>query len=146
MPEENEVSKPRKFLSSALKTVKGENTKALIESFTAEMTLVAEGVCEDQARLRSQMDALSAEADRNRQQAAGGLEALENSLRELQRDTDQKLDSLVSRVSALERSVKKETKREKKRWFSGNLVAQLTLLAAIVCGAWVIVTLVNKLF
>ncbi len=146
MSEEKELSRPRKLISNALKTVKGENTKELIEQFTAEMTLVAEGVCDDQARLRSQMDALSAEVDRNRQQASGSSEALENSFREMQRDTDQKLDSLVNRVSILERSLKKETKHVRRRLFSGSVLSQLTLLAAIVCGAWVLVTLVNKFF
>lgn len=145
MSEEKELSKPRKFLSNALKTVKGENTKELIEQFTAEMTLVAEGVCDDQARLRSQVDALSAEVDRNRQQASGGVEALETSLREMQRDTDQKLDSLISRVNALEHSLKKESKHGKRRWFSGNTLSQLTLLAAIICGALVLYKLLDKL-
>ena len=46
-------TKPKpKLWDGALKMVKGENTTQLIEQFTAEMTLVAEGLCEDQNKLR----------------------------------------------------------------------------------------------
>ena len=55
MEEENAiVSKPKKIWNDALKAVKGENTNQLIEQFTAEMTLVAEGLCEDQNKLRGE--------------------------------------------------------------------------------------------
>ena len=51
MEEEKTLAeKPQKkptLWDGALKMVKGENTNQLIEQFTAEMTLVAEGLCED---------------------------------------------------------------------------------------------------
>ena len=44
MEEEKTLTeKPKKLWDGALKMVKGENTHQLIEQFTAEMTLVAEG-------------------------------------------------------------------------------------------------------
>ena len=48
MTEEKTLTeKPKKTLwDGALKMVKGENTNQLIEQFTAEMNLVAEGLCE----------------------------------------------------------------------------------------------------
>ena len=42
MSEEKTVSKPRQLWDSAVKAVKGGGTEQLIETFTAEMTLVAE--------------------------------------------------------------------------------------------------------
>ena len=52
MSEEKTVSKPRQLWDSAVKAVKGGGTEQLIETFTAERTLVAEGLCEDQTNLR----------------------------------------------------------------------------------------------
>ena len=48
MAEENTLTEKTKkptLWDGALKRVKGENTNQLIENFTAEMTLVAEGLC-----------------------------------------------------------------------------------------------------
>ena len=50
------MAKPKKIWNDALKMVKGEDSTQLIESFTAEMTLVAEGLCEDQNRLRGEVN------------------------------------------------------------------------------------------
>ena len=44
------TEKPKKLWDGALRMVKGENTASLIEQFTSEMTLVAEGLCEDQSK------------------------------------------------------------------------------------------------
>ena len=55
MSEEKTVSKPRQLWDSAVKAVKGGGTEQLIETFTAEMTLVAEGLCEDQNNLRREI-------------------------------------------------------------------------------------------
>ena len=59
------TEKPKKTLwDGALKMVKGENTNQLIEQFTAEMTLVAEGLCEDQTKLRREVDNMTTQEDR----------------------------------------------------------------------------------
>ena len=42
--ETNLMNAPKKLWDGALKMVKGENTAQLVEQFTAEMTLVAEGL------------------------------------------------------------------------------------------------------
>ena len=143
--EEKEVSKPRKIWNSALKTVKGDTTQTLVENFTAEMTLVAEGLCEDQAKLRAKVESLESGQDRNRQRFDSEVESLETSLREQQKEMDGKLDALTDRISAIERTLDK-TMKKKKGITGWGWLAQLTLLAAIVCGAWVLVTLMNKAF
>ena len=53
-----EQKKPRTLWESALKVVKGDSTEQLVEQFTAEMTLVAEGLYDDQARLKREVELL----------------------------------------------------------------------------------------
>ena len=145
--EEKDVSVPRKIWNSALKTVKGDSTQALVENFTAEMTLVAEGLCEDQAKLRSQVESLENGQDRDRQSLRAEIEALETAMREQQRDTDEKLRVLTDRADALERAVQKSNgKKGKKSLFGLGWLPQVIILAAIVCGSWVLVTLMQGLF
>lgn len=143
--EEKEVSKPKKLWNSALKTVKGDSTQTLVENFTAEMTLVAEGLCEDQAKLRAQVESLENGQDRSRQRFDSEVEALETSVREQQKEMDGRLGTLTDRIAAIERTLDKTVKKKKSITGWGWL-AQLTLLAGIVCGAWVLVTLLNKVF
>ncbi len=56
---------PGKAISSAVKTLKGGDLEDLIEQFSSEMTMILEGMSEDQehlaeenARLRRQLDAM----------------------------------------------------------------------------------------
>jgi hypothetical protein len=115
MSEEKNVSKPRQMWNQALKVVKGESTEQLVEDFTSEMTLVAEGLCEDQSRLRKAVDDLRDEQDHL---VSAGLkseqEALEATLRENQRDTDRRLDELTHRLAALETKQKSKPARKEK--------------------------------
>ena len=71
---------PQKLWNGALKLVKGENTAKLIEDFTAEMTLVAEGLCEDQTKLRREVDHLFTEEDRHIQKVESKIDLVENPL------------------------------------------------------------------
>ncbi|MBR6027596.1 MAG: hypothetical protein IKP40_00790 [Clostridia bacterium] len=135
------VSKPKQFWDSALRAVKGDSTQQAVEDFTAEMTLVAEGLCEDQARLRSAVENLSQDQDRQRQRAESELKALETALDEHQRDTDRRLDSLTRRLDAIENRQKSRKERSEKL----DLISRLTILAGIVCGSWVLVTLISAL-
>ena len=144
MSEEKQTSVPRKMWESALRTVKGDTTQNLVENFTEEMTLVAEGLCEDQAKLREKVDSLETQSDRERQRLHSEIEALDSSLREQQRESDERLNQLERRLSALEKHQDKKPVREKKKLLDGRL-GQAIVLAAIVCGALVIVTLINAL-
>ena len=60
---------------------------------------------------------------------------------EAQRDFDKRLDDFARRLSAMEAKLSAKPKR----WMPATLVGQITLLACIVCGAWVLVTLLNLL-
>ena len=135
---------PVKLWNQALKAVKGDNAGQLIEEFTAEMTLVAEGLVEDQARLRSAVEDLQRLRDRETQSFASEIEALENDLKEHQRETDRRLTELNRRIDALEK--KQDKKQEKGRGlFQAAWMDKLLILAGMVCGSWVLVSILNLL-
>lgn len=137
MSEEKNVSKPMQLWNSALRAVKGDSTAQLVEEFTAEMTLVAEGLCEDQARLRQSMEELHRQEDCTAQRMLSEVQALESSLRESQRDTDKRLEELQHRLSALEGKLNSRVHK------NTGLIRQLTILVSIVCGTWLLVTILN---
>ena len=147
MTEENtltEKTKKTTLWDGALKMVKGENTNQLIEQFTAEMTLVAEGLCEDQTKLRKEVDQMMNEEDARVQKLDGRISMLESSLDEERDAHDRDLTELRTRLAALEKKLPKETTKEKKR--AGSVIRDATWLVAIAAGAWVIVTIINKFF
>ena len=90
MSDENNsiIRGPKKFLDNALKAVKGENTAQLVEDFTSEMTLVAEGLCEDQNKLRGEVNQLLSEEDRRIQKMDSRITCAERSLEEQQQEND----------------------------------------------------------
>ena len=139
----NAAEKPKKLWDGALKMVRGDNTAQLIENFTAEMTLVAEGLCEDQATLRREVDRMITDEDRRIQALQTKLDAAESSLDEERRAHDQDMTELRNRLAALEKKANNQPAKEKGR--KGNIIRDLTLLVTIAAGAWVIVTLLNKL-
>ena len=137
MSEEKNVSKPMQLWSNALKAVKGDSTAQMVEEFTSEMTLVAEGLCEDQARLRQSVEELRREEDRSAQRLTSEVQALETAIRENQRDTDQRLDDMQRRLTVLENRANSRSKK------NDGIIRQLTMLASIICGTWLLVTILN---
>ena len=145
MEEEKTITeKPKKLWNGALKMVKGENTTQLIEQFTSEMTLVAEGLCEDQSKLRKEVDSMITEEYKQVQKLQTRIDQLETSLDEERRAHDRDLTELRTRLAALEKKLPKEAPKEKKK--AGNIIRDATWLVAIAAGAWVIVTIINKFF
>ena len=136
--------KPRKLWSGALKMVKGENSAKLIEEFTSEMTLVAEGLCEDQSMLRREVDKMITEEDRRIQALQTQVDAAETSLEEERRAHDRDVTELRNRLAVLEKQASHKPVKEKNR--RGNIIRDLTILVAIAAGAWIIVTIINKFF
>jgi hypothetical protein len=143
MAEEKTLTeKPKTSLwDGALKMVKGENTTQLIEQFTSEMTLVAEGLCEDQTKLRKEVDQMMNEEDARVQKLDGRISMLESSLDEERDAHDRDLTELRTRLAALEKKGQKAPVKEKKT----NIVRDLTVLVAIAAGAWIIVTILHMI-
>ena len=145
MAEQDLLSAPRKFLSNALHAVKGDSTQSLVENFTSEMTLVAEGLCEDQAKLRTQLDDLERREDSDRQRITDEAETLRADLETDIHDLSQKLGDITERIKKLESDAREiaHKQEKKKRFGMDGLLRSLIILAGIVCGSWVLVTILN---
>lgn len=145
MSEEKTLTeKPKKTLwDGALKMVKGENTNQLIEQFTAEMTLVAEGLCEDQTKLRREVDDMTTQEDRRIQKLESRIDLLETSLDEERKAHDKDVTELRNRLSTLEKQAAKAPTKEKRK--AGTIIRDLTWLVGIAAAAWVIVTVINAI-
>ena len=139
------TEKPKKttLWDGALKMVKGENTNQLIEQFTAEMTLVAEGLCEDQTKLRREVDDMITQEDRRIQKLESRIDLLETSLEEEKKAHDKDVTELRTRLAAVEKQAAKTPAKEKKR--AGGIIRDLTWLVGIAAAAWVIVTIINAI-
>ena len=139
------TEKPKKttLWDGALKMVKGENTNQLIEQFTAEMTLVAEGLCEDQTKLRREVDSMMTQEDQRIQKLESRIDLLETSPDEERKAHDRDLTELRGRLSALEKQASKAPQKEKKK--AGSIIRDLTWLVGIAAAAWVIVTIINAI-
>ena len=148
MEEEKTLAeKPQKkptLWDGALKMVKGENTNQLIEQFTAEMTLVAEGLCEDQTRLRREVDDMTTQEDRRIQKLESRIDLLETTLEQERKEHDRTVTELRNRLSPLEKQAAKAPVKEKKK--APGIIQGLTLMVSIAAAAWVIVTVINKFF
>ena len=134
---------PQKIWNGALKLVKGENTTKLIEDFTAEMTLVAEGLCEDQTKLRREVDRMITDEDRHIQKVESKVDLVEKTLDDEKNAFDQTITELRNRIASLEKKAGKEASRNKN---GRSIIRDLTWLVGIAAGAWVIVTIIQKFF
>ncbi len=145
MTEEKTIVKPNgakpSIWDQALRAVKGDTTTELIEQFTQEMTLVAEGLCEDQARLRKAVDGLIRQAEGQHDKSAKDYVELTKLIEEQGREQRQQMKDLTRRVEAIEQSAK--AKRGKPALFSGDAIGRITLLASIICGTVLIVTVLR---
>lgn len=141
MSENKPVSAPRRMLDNALRLVKGDHTTELMEQFTAEMTLVAEGLCEDQSKLRTETESLGRELDRRSQRLESVQQEQEAALRETQKELEGRLKVIEDRLDDVENQLKARQKPEKPS--RQRLLTQVTILVSIVCGSWVLVTILN---
>ena len=137
-----EKTKKPTLWDGALKMVKGENTNQLIEQFTAEMTLVAEGLCEDQTRLRREVDDMTTQEDRRIQKLESRIDLLESTLEQERKDHDKTVTELRNRLSPLEKQAAKSPAKKK----APGIIQGLTVMVGIAAAAWVIVTVLNVFF
>ncbi len=137
--QEETLTKQPNLITRTLRAVRGDDTQQLIEAFTSEMTLVAEGLCDDQTRLKKDVAAVRQEQEHLSQLMDSLNDAQDASLREAQRDMDKRTDELSRRVAALENEAKKKPEKKPR----DGLIRQLTVLVAIAAGAWVLVTILN---
>ncbi len=152
MSDENTLmAKPKKLWNDALRVVKGEDSTQLMEAFTSEMTLVAEGLCEDQNKLRGEVNQMMNEEDRRLQRQEARIEELETALEEQQKENDRIVTEMRNRLATLEKQQNNRTreeekaKREKKDRKDRYWIRDLTILIVVAAVAAIAVTLVIKL-
>lgn len=124
------VQKSMDFLDNAVSSLKGQDLNTLVEQYTAEVTLVLEGMHEDVSSQQQLLQELSAR-----------LTILEEGRREQEKETQQTLKDIKKQLEALQ----KKAENSKKKGTVTSVLMQLTWIAAILAGAWVVTTAL-KLF
>ena len=141
------MTKPKKIWNDALRMVKGEDSSQLMEAFTSEMTLVAEGLCEDQNALRGEVNQMINEEDRRLQRQEARIQELESTLEEQQRENDRIVTEMRNRLAALEKQQKEREResRSRKEKKGRSWTRDLTILIGVAAVATIAVTLVIRL-
>lgn len=127
----------KEFFSGALGTVKNRDLNQLVEEFTSEMTLVAEGLSDDQAKLHQTVNDVAAQQTIDREQIQEELKTLD----ERQTENTRQLEQLTKQLQQLQKAIA-DKKVKKVEGFTG-LLRQATWLVGIAAGAWIIVTLLQ---
>ena len=137
----NIMQSAKDFMNGVLSPLKGQDVGQLVESFTAEMTLVAEGLSEDQQKLSQETDRLSAQQTELEQHMLDGFHDADVTSDELRKE----IASLRTRLEKAEKQLEKREQKAKKGEGLIGILRQATWLVAIASGAWIIVTVINAL-
>ena len=128
----------RDFIENTFASLKGKDMNQAVEEFTSEMTLVVEGLSEDQNGLRRDVDSASAQ-----------LTLLEEKV--LRQDKDRRADmsnlqeelkQAKKRLDSLEKSLKEAEKKPQKMGL-GQILRQATWMVGILCVSWIVVTVLK---
>ena len=119
------LTKSRDFLQNAVDSISGKDLPKLVEEFTRDMVVIAEGLSADQDALRNTQKIQGEEQDE-----------LSRRLRE----QEKKLNDLQKKVDTL---IQRSEKRKKGETGLVFILRQATWLAAIVFGSWMVVTLIK---
>lgn len=119
------LAKSKDFLQTARESISGKDLPRLVEEFTQEMVVVAEGLYADQEALRKSLTLQGEEQDQ---------------LAAKQRDMEKQLSDISRKVDALKARADKRARQD-----SGlmRILKQITWISAILGGAWVITTLIR---
>lgn len=125
----NLISRSKGLIDSAVSGLKGRDMNALVDEFTQEMTVVAEGLSEDLIIARQELAQLSAA----------------QTISESERKKDM-LD-LQARIMDIEKRMdnfaKQKEKQDKKHGTLSSVLKQVTNIAAIIAGAWVLTAILK---
>ncbi len=131
------VQQAKTFMNGVLSPLKGKDIGQLVEDFTAEMTLVVEGLSEDQSKLAQEAQRISAQQTVIEQRVHDGFHDADVTEKELRKE----IDSLKNRLDKAEKRL-----NDKKGKHGEGVVAilrQATWLVGIAAIAWIIVTIIN---
>lgn len=121
------LDKSKDFLQSAMDSITGKELPRLVEDFTRDMVVVAEGLSADQQALETALKVQGEEQDK---------------LAARQRELDKQLHELNKKVEALT-----SAQERRRRGQSGlaSILRQATWLAAIIGASWIIATLIRAI-
>lgn len=141
IPEEGKpktlVKSAKDFMNNVLSPLKSKDVGQMVEDFTAELTLVAEGLSEDQEKLQRENEKLAAQQTLLENSLLDQLHDARVTIEETQKETE----ALKKRLDKAEKTIA-EKKIKKVEGFTGML-RQATWLAAVIIGGWIIVTVIN---
>lgn len=130
----------RDFIGNTFASLKGKDMNQAVEEFTSEMTLVVEGLSEDQNALRRDVDGSAAQ-----------LTLLEEKLLRQEKDHKSEVKGLrdelsqaQKRLESLEKTVQEAAKKPQKMGL-GQIMRQATWMVGILSISWVVVTLLKLL-
>lgn len=124
----------RDFIENTFNSLKGKDLGQAVEEFTGDMTLVIEGMSEDLAALRRDVDKNSAQLTILENDTDAADEARQEDIAALRKE----MESLNKRIKALEKPDKKPEKVS-----ISTILKQVTWIVGIFSSAWVLVTLLK---
>ncbi len=128
----------RDFIENTWSSLKGKDLNQAVEEFTSEMTLVAEGLSEDQNALRRDGEKLAARMEKLAERQKNG----EDSVKALQDQLEQERrrgDALQKRLDDMEKALKAKPVKPGLT----AILRQATWGVGIICAAWVIVAILK---
>ena len=135
----NIVKSAKDFMNGVLSPLKGKDISQLVEDFTAEMTMVAEGLSEDQQKLSQETDRLSAQQTELEQRMLDSFHDAGVTDDELRAE----IADLRSRLEKAEKQLEKKELKAKKNDGIIGILRQATWLVAIFSAAWIIVSVIR---
>ena len=136
-PNKSLVQQAKSFRTGVMSPFKGKDVAQMVEDFTAEMTLVLEGISEDQTKLTQDAQRLGAQQTELEQRMLDGFHDAGVAEAELRKE----INALRTRLDKAEKQI-----QDKKGKTNGGVVSilrQATWLVGIVCVAWVVVTIIG---
>lgn len=133
------LSSAKRLIGKTLAPLKGGDTAQMIEDFTAEVSLVTEGLSEDQERISRLIDNVAAQQTTFENDIESQLEQVRDDLK----GTEKRFKELEGKLSKVEKLVQEKKIKKVEGWT--GFVHALTWLIGIAAGAWIIVTVLNKL-
>ncbi len=138
------VQATKDFFGNALNTVKGKDLSTLVEDFSSEMTLVAEGLSEDQAKLHQLCQSVAAQQTVDREELEQSIEKISDAVA----SANQRIGTLETGITQLSKNLEqfeKKTEEKKKHKLDSlsGIIRQLTILVGVAGGAWIIVTILK---
>lgn len=128
----------RDFIENTWSSLKSKDLNQAVEEFTSEMTLVAEGLSEDQNALRRDGEKLAARMEKLAERQKIG----EDSVKALQDQLEQERrrgDALQKRLDDMEKALKAKPVKPGLT----AILRQATWGVGIICAAWVIVAILK---